>query len=141
MKHAIFTIFIYLVSTCAHACTCVELTDREKIDKATKIFAGKVVKSEFNEQYEVESLIKVEKIFKGNVSKLEEIRSSGDSSSCGVEEVVGFNYLIFTDEAGEASICYGHEEYNPKYLELSGDHSPGRLLRALSTEKHNNHRQ
>ena len=141
MKYVIFTIVIYLVSTCAYACTCVELTDREKINKATKIFAGEVVKSEINEQYEVENLIKVVKIYKGNVGKFEKIRSSGNSSSCGVEELVRFNYLIFTDAAGEASICYGHEEYNPKYHEFSGEHSPGRLLRALSTEKHNNHRQ
>ncbi|WP_193162529.1 hypothetical protein [Microbulbifer hainanensis] len=136
MKFTFIAISIYLVSGFAYACSCVELTDIEKISSASKIFAGKTIKSEINDQYEVENLIKVVKVYKGNVGKEEIIRSSGISASCGVEEYVGFSYLIFTNEQGEASICSGHEEYDPLHLEFSGEDSPGRLFRALNKKKH-----
>ena len=120
MKKIVFSTFIVaalLVFTqaTAFACSCIEIPEpyeqkvKSKLNDAKAVFSGKVIEiNDKPQSFEVFVKIKVERLWKGNVSKEVIITTENNSGVfCGYSFEVGKSYLIYARGSDESNLTTG----------------------------------
>ena len=106
-----FLAFLIFTNTEVHACSCIQrdetLTQQVRKAKtdARAIFSGKVLEVVRKpENHEVVVKFRVDKSWKGNVSKQMTITTGADSAMCGYNFEVGKSYLIYAQGSDTSSL-------------------------------------
>src|SRR5690606_41477990 len=95
-----------------HACSCAEPPPvEEALERATRVFSGEVIEivdpgknkwiRSSNEPIEV--IVKVDRVWKGNVGRQATVTTALSTASCGYPFAIGESYLIYASEIGRAS--------------------------------------
>lgn len=93
-----------------HACSCAEPPPvEEALERATRVFSGEVIEivdpgknkwiRSSNEPIEV--IVKVDRVWKGNVGRQATVTTALSTASCGYPFAIGESYLIYASDLGE----------------------------------------
>ena len=95
----------------SYACSCIDPgSPSEALERSAAVFAGRVVS--IDDRLALGSsldplIIKfdVETVWKGSLHQQIELRTAFDSASCGYSFVEGVEYLVYSHNGSEASLC------------------------------------
>jgi hypothetical protein len=97
----------------AAACSCMPTTDTEAFDIATAVFVGEVIDYQAPPAAEVMSstdpavwTFGVSEVFKGEVTRVQQLVSAVSGASCGLEIEPQGEYLVFASDSGDPDIRY-----------------------------------
>jgi len=117
---------VILVPSTAFACSCVQLSVAEKVERADLVVKGSIEARDEGPPKVIGSLdpvtytVAVDEVLKGDSGPVAKVESAVHQASCGVEVQVGRSYVIFADagENGtyEANLCGGTSGARPGYV-------------------------
>ncbi|BAN35231.1 hypothetical protein SCD_n01405 [Sulfuricella denitrificans skB26] len=122
----------------ASACSCIQLTLKEKYQMAEHVFVGRITKTgeiksrSVNPNWSgVSGEFKTLQTLKGNPTLLQHIETGHGRGGCGVTLTVGQTYLFFIDKSGSVDICTGSRTFTPGTQE---DEKTLKELKAFTTQ-------
>lgn len=127
-----FAVICGLSATDVHSCSCVDMTAEKQAQNAKVIFAGKAVRSELLPKSTMDrkkkTTFRIINSYKGAVAEEVAVFSAETSSSCGVDFVVGGEYIVLVDSNSAVSLCTGNGvPYRRKYQPGRKDLDPAGL--------------
>lgn len=119
--------FVILVPSTAFACSCVQSSVADQVERADLVVSGvvedrdegpfKVIRSSGDP---VTYTVAVDEVLKGESGPVTKVESAAEGASCGLEVEVGRSYVIFadagTDGTYEANLCGGTSEARPGFV-------------------------
>lgn len=125
----------FLQPQAAWACSCIQSTPAEQMERADVVFTGRVIDQKmktvktqpFGGRTWVQWTFEVEADHKGAVSKQMTVESASNSAACGVNFQMGERYQVFANQSNtalKASLCSGTRAVTDKPQEQSQTPSP-----------------
>jgi hypothetical protein len=95
----------------AAACSCMSMTDREAFDMASAVFVGEVIDYQAppNPTSSLDEAVwtfGVSEVFKGEVTRIQQLVSAVSGASCGLEIEPQGEYLVFASDSGDPDVRY-----------------------------------
>ncbi|MEU0883954.1 hypothetical protein ABZ345_35610 [Lentzea sp. NPDC005914] len=109
---AVVVLMAGLTAGTAHACECVSFTEAQMVARADHVFQARVLSKSEEPDQMMRYRVVVSKERKGDVPRYLSVISHRSSATCGVEFVVGKDYLIYAtgdakDRRVETHLCGG----------------------------------
>ena len=109
----VFVIAIFLIPENYYCCSCFEIpSPQENYERSNAVFSGEILSNEIDTitsshgWYDRIIIVKTDKVWKGFLSEIVEVRTAESEATCGVTFVVGYNYLIYAFEDENKLRCY-----------------------------------
>ena len=124
---------VILVPSAAFACSCVQLSVAEQVERADLVVKGSIEARDEGPPKVISSsadpvtyTVAVDEVLKGASGPVAKVESAAQSASCGLEVQVGRSYVIFAEVAHaahavddgvyEASLCGGTSGARPGFV-------------------------
>ena len=99
------------------ACSCAQVAPEESFEQASDVFVGRIElvddSDEFREPYEVDYVMRIDGVFKGEAFSSQLVTTPQRGGACGVEMTVNGSYLVHASRRNDTelftSLCAGNQ--------------------------------